>query len=288
MRVVNNSYLTSATGQPFPDNTGDIPTANGDVNLYGNPFKFKNRPLISVVTQQGGNTYSKSVAAFDLFARPTNVTDSNSMGSYRTEASERYDDLSLWVLGQVKKRYIANTNLNNDPSSPGTVVSEETAYNAQALPWKIYKFGNLQKTLTYSVNGILAGATDGNGNVTTFSSWARGIPQLITYADGKTQSATVDANTGWITSVTDENGYVTGYGYDAMGRLTSVVYPTGDTLAGGATTYHSTWANYRALTSADWKPTGVSDGQWRKLEGTGDHISVGEFNSDSQRSWFPS
>ena len=274
LKAVDNTYLSTATGQSFPDNMGDIPTASGDVNLYGNPFKVKNRPLSVAVTQQDGATYTKTISAFDLFARPTTIVDSNSLGTARAVTTEYHDDLSLWVLGQVKKRYTANTNLNNDTSALGAVVSEETTFNAAALPWKLYRFGKLQQTLTYNANGTLSTAADGGENNTTFSNWTRGIPQLITYADGKTQSATVDATTGWITSVTDENGYVTGYGYDAMGRMASIVQPTGDTLTGGATAYHSTWANYRALTDTDWKPTGVSTGQWRKLEGTGDHIAV--------------
>ena len=241
-------------------------------SLTSDPIEGLLMPLISTEIQQEGDTFTSAVPicsgvstyCFDSNARPLRTTTSSSLFPAKTQVSEYEDNLSLWVMGQHKRGYNAETG----------VVDSEVLYNSAALPWKIYGFGKLQQTLTYNANGTLASVADGRENATVFSSWVRGIPQLITYADGKTQSVTVDTNTGWITSITDENGYVTGYGYDAMGRLASVVYPTGDTLAGGATTYHGTWANYRALTSADWKPAGVSDGQWRKLEGTGDHILV--------------
>lgn len=267
------SYLTSSAGQPFQDYVGGY-IGDPVSETLDNPLDRRNRPLFKTEIQQCAEVFSTTVSAFDAFVRPVTITKSNTLGKSKTETTEYYDNLSYWTLGQVQRRWISNANVNDDLSALGNVVSDEVTYNAQALPWKIYSFGKLKQTLTYNADGTVSTAADGAENLTTFSNWTRGIPQLITYADGKTQSATVDATTGWITSVTDENGYVTGYGYDAMGRIASIVQPTGDTLTGGATAYHSTWANYRALTDTDWKPTGVSTGQWRKLEGTGDHIAV--------------
>ncbi len=250
------------------------------IPISSDPMKGRVQPLVSTQVLQEGVLYKNEVPicsgqayCFDAFAQATKFRKSNALGAEKTEVIEYENSLGNWVIGQIKKRYTTNANLNNDPSALSNVLAEEVVYDAKSLPWKTYRYGKLQQTLTYNADGTLATAADGAGNTATYSSWKRGLPQSITNPDFTTQSATVDDN-GWITAVTDENGYVTGYGYDAMGRLASVIYPTGDTLAGGATAYHGTWANYRALTSADWKPAGVSNGQWRKLEGTGDHILV--------------
>jgi RHS repeat-associated protein len=266
------TYLTTASGQPFPDNNGDIAKANGAADLYGNPFRFKNRPLSAVTTLTDGVTFTRTHAAFDLFARPSTTIKQNSLGYSKTEVTEYHDDLSLWVLGQIKRQYVPNSNPNADPNQAGSMVASQTDYDAKALPWKTYAFGKLQSTMIYSADGTLATVADGRGNVTTLSQWKRGIPQLTQFpatpeaTAGSTKSATVNDN-GWITSVTDELGYVTGYGYDVMGRLASIVYPTGDSVG-----YHNTTRAFQALTDVDWKPAGVSNGQWRIYEATGSRV----------------
>lgn len=267
-KKIDHTYVLSAQGHPFPDNTGDIAAASGLLDLYGNPFRFKNRPRLMTVIQEDqisqafATSYTKSVQSFDLFARPTTVVKQSSLGYAKSEIVEYHDNLSSWVLGQTRK-----TTIN------GTIASE-VEYNAQALPWKTYGFGKLQQTLTYNIDGTLATAADGLGNVTSFSNWKRGIPQLIQHPGtpeapaGATESAIVNDN-GWITSVTDENGYATGYGYDAMGRMASIVHPSG-----GSESYHNTLMNFRALTDADWKPPGVTSGQWRLYEETGNRVTI--------------
>lgn len=267
-KKIDHSYVLSAQGHPFPDNTGDIAVASGLPDLYGNPFRFKNRPRLTTVIQTDqisqvfATSYTKSVQSFDLFARPTSVAKQSSLGYGKSEVVEYHDNLSSWVLGQIKKTIVNGT------------VASETEYSAQALPIWTKKFGKLQQTLTYNTDGTLATVADGRGNVTTLSNWKRGIPQLIRHPAtpeapaGATESATVNDN-GWITSVTDENGYATGYGYDPMGRLASIVQATGDSV-----TYHNTLMNFRALTDTDWKPSGVVSGQWRLYEETGSRATI--------------
>jgi RHS repeat-associated protein len=235
------------------------------------PLQGKQSPLISTLISQGGVTYksevplcSGSVYCFDSLARPTKVRRSSTLGSVRTELTEYHDDFIQWVLSRPKR----TTNVET-----GAVVSE-VGYNTLAQPIWTKTFGKLQQTLTYNIDGTLATAADGRGNVTSFSNWKRGIPQLIRHPGtpeapaGATESATVNDN-GWITSVTDENGYATGYGYDAMGRLASIVHPSGS-----GESYHNTLMNFRALTDADWKPPGVASGQWRLYEETGNRVTI--------------
>ncbi|TDR37865.1 RHS repeat-associated protein [Tahibacter aquaticus] len=192
------------------------------------PMQGKQLPLLSSETLQGGVTFKTEVKlcgtgvyCFDGFARPTLQQQSNTLGYNRSDATEYHDDLGKWVLGQIKRQYNADTGL----------VASQTDYDAQALPWKSYRFGKLQQTLTYSADGTLATVADGGGNVTALSNWKRGIPQLIHFPPtpealaGATASAVVD-NDGLIASATDEIGARTCYTYDAMGRIASIIYPS--------------------------------------------------------------
>lgn len=177
----------------------------------------------------------------------------------RVESIVYYDNTSRWILGQVASRTISG------------VVAEQTAYDAvTGLPLQSWSFGKLQQTMTYNTDGTVAAVKDGRGNTTQFSSWKRGIPQTITYADGNTKSALVDGN-GWISRVTDENGYATNYAYDAMGRLASIVYPAGDSASWNATTQV-----FAPVNAAEY---GVPAGHWRQTVTTGNGVKITYFDA---------
>jgi len=256
-----NTYLPDAVGQAFPDSAGYDP------NPRNNKLETEQlRPLRMSTIIRDGTTFTSEVITcsgamycFDSYARPTATRKSNTLGYGRIDVTDYHDDIALWVLGQIKRQYNADT----------SIVMSQTDYNAQALPWKTYSFGKRQSTLLYNADGTLASVADGGNNVTLVSGWKRGIPQSIRYPatsespDGATESAVVDDD-GWIASTTDENGYATGYAYDAMGRLAGIGYPTGDTVAWTSKSFE-----FRALTASDWLPPGISAGQWRHYEGQG-------------------
>lgn len=75
--VKSYTYVTTASG--FPDNTGNISVGHYYtwLDLYGNPFSFKNRPLKSSVIKIDGVSFSNIVNGFDGFVRPTSVTKSS-------------------------------------------------------------------------------------------------------------------------------------------------------------------------------------------------------------------
>lgn len=172
----------------------------------------------------------------------------------RTETITYHDNTAKWVLGQVASR------------SVNGIVAEQTSYDANtALPLQSWSFGKLKQTLTYNADGTVATVKDGSNNVTTLSSWKRGIPQSINYADGTTQSAVVN-DSGWITQVTDQNGNATSYGYDAMGRLASTTYPAGDTV--GWNVEHRSFA---PSTTAEY---GLPAGFWRQIITAGNYKKV--------------
>ncbi|MBL8262725.1 MAG: hypothetical protein JNM58_09875 [Xanthomonadaceae bacterium] len=268
---------------------GDNTAPQSFVRQYGysltpDPMHGRLMPHKSTEIRESGESFISEVSSYDIFGRPLQVLKTNSMGylNHRSDVTEYHDNFNLWVLGQNRKQYTLESGPNGRDHAGGTLASSEVEFNSQALPWKMYKFGRLDATITYHLDGTVATITDGRGNVTALSDWKRGIPRHVRHpataeaSGGATELATVDDN-GWITSVTDEVDAVTGYGYDAMGRLASIVQPTGDAVsapAGANGGYHNTTRVFRPLTDADWKPPGILTGQWLVYEQTGNHASV--------------
>ncbi len=212
----------------------------------------------------------------------------------KVETTEYHDDTVLWALGQVKR------------TTTSGFETSKTEFGWKALPWKTYGFGKLQQTLTYDTIstvasgqlGTLKTVADGNNNVTTLTSWKRGIPQAIQYPatsespSGATQSAVVNDD-GWIASVTDENGYITSYTYDAMGRLASIAYPAGDVPASNPVTFSFQQVNAadRGLPAGHWMHVRMQgnrhthtyyDGLWRPVMTLDYDITDPTYNTQTQ------
>ncbi|WP_165967334.1 RHS repeat protein [Luteimonas aestuarii] len=275
-----NTYVqTSQMGtMPFPDWMGE-PLAYEYIRGRGD----YNRPLISSQVQQQGASFFNTVTAFDVLARTTQTTERSELitpgvTSYSRTISTTYDDnLSAWVLGQVKQH------------SVNGVVAEAATYSpTSALPLTKSSFGKLQQTFTYNADGTLATVKDGNDNVIAVSDWFRGIPRMIQYPatpeapGGSSQSATVD-NNGWITSVTSETGNTTCYGYDAMGRLNRLAHPSettfgacDDPLTELIVTWNPTTLLFDKAASAEY---GVPAGHWRQTISTGNARKISYYDA---------
>ncbi|TXH77730.1 MAG: RHS repeat-associated core domain-containing protein [Lysobacteraceae bacterium] len=208
---VNNAEIGL---MPFPDVIGYSATEYADDWSSG-----AYRPQRTTVITQQGVALTRTINSFDAFARPLSVSRYSPWYA-KTESTEYHHDLGKWVIGQVKKVTHAGT---------GQVLSE-TEYNAQALPWKQYKFGKLVSILSYWPDGNLNTDTDANGHTIWLGNYHRGVPRTIGYPatpeapEGASESAEVN-NLGWITSVTDETRAKTCYDYDPMGRIASITYP---------------------------------------------------------------
>lgn len=226
-------------------------------------------PVSSLAIAQQGVTFSSVVNGFDTFARPLVTTKSSTLGYSRKEVTTYNDNSEKWVLGQV-----ASVTCTEPVStcSPASLVLSKTDYDpATALPIRTYGMGSkLTGTFTYNADGTLATSKNGNNHGATYSSWMRGIPRLVTYDNGHTKSATVDAN-GWIDSVTDESGATTSYAQDKMGRITTVTYPSGDTP-----TWAQTFVQFAPPSTApDW----LAAGHWRQTVSTGNARSETYFDA---------
>jgi len=245
LRSESTRYMTTAetAGQAFAPLYGII--YNGD-----DPSTAQVRPALGTTVVQDGTTYSSTVNSLDAFGRPVSVTKAGPAYS-STDVTEYFDDQARWVLAQTSKVTNSNT---------GKVVSQ-TSYNAMSQPYQVWSFGKLQQTITYNADGTAATVKDGRNNTTSLSSWKRGVPQSIVYADQTSMSAAVD-DRGWIGSITDENGSVTGYGYDAMGRISSITYPIND----GGMTWNATTQTFQQVAGAEY---GIAAGHWRQTVSMG-------------------
>lgn len=279
LRTETRQYDLSLADQAYPADVGSAPWRPLDETFA----TIYTRPLLRTTISQQGATFDWQVATgcqtgshcFDEFARPLRVAKSSTISGnpVKTDVVDYHDDLSLWVLGQVKR------------SITNGIETSRTDYGWKALPWKIYRFGKLEQTIGYYTSGTagsISSISDGNGNKTWLKSWKRGIPQVVEYPatpdqpSGESTSAVADDN-GWITSVIDENGNKTCYAYDVMGRVSRITYPSEaqpgicDTSAWNATTI-SFKPGYPAA-------RGLPAGHWRQYIETGDGRRVVLFDA---------
>jgi RHS repeat-associated protein len=217
-------------------------------------------PQYQQTVSQQGATFARTITAFDDLARATALTRSSSLGFSKSESTAYFDQTSLWVLGQVESQTIA-----------GLTASSTTYYSATALPEFTYSFGKLKYQYTYNADGTLATRKDGLGNTTTLSSYMRGLPQQIQYADQTSVSAVVN-NIGTIDSTTNEAIAKWNYTYDAMGRLKSATPPGGYNTQNLAfvpvsTAEYGIPANHwrQTITLGNSTTTNYFDGRWRKV-----------------------
>jgi RHS repeat-associated protein len=204
LRTESYTYLTDC-GSSCPSLMGTPTQVRGDLA----PLTTLKPVQVRTITQDGA-TYTQTMSNPDSFGFPTTITR---VGTDTKADTVTYThDTSAWVIGTVTKTQ----------SAGATEVA--ITLNANDLPETVTRFGRLDRTYTYYSDGTLWTSKDGNNNTTTFSNYACGIPQNISYPDGKSESAQV-AYYGVLTSRTDPNGYTTSYGQDAMGRLNLITYP---------------------------------------------------------------
>ncbi len=249
----------AATSGPWPARLGD--------NLQG-LMNHDQTEMLSPVQKrtisQDGDTYLWEVVpgGFDTFARPTTVVRGGLIAGQasRTERTTYTDNLTYWVLGQPAKLEIV------EPSK--TTAVSETVFDALARPTERKSFG--RTVMTYGWNGgDLASFTDGNAHTTSLANYRRGIPQLVTYPDTRTQTAVVD-DLGQIVSATDQRGVTTGYHYDGVGRLTQIDYQA---EAGGA------WEPKTFTYEFIGTEPGIAGSHWRRTATQFDRADIQRFDA---------
>lgn len=204
------------------------------------------RPVVLTTRTRDGVTFSNAVPTnchanlaercVDEYAQTVAESKTNTLGWERDQSYTFENHRTLWVHGARKTvKY-------------GSAWFEQVTFDpATSLPVARYDHGSGVPTESYSYHttagqaGMLLSVVDGLGNTTWLSSWKRGIPQTIehpaTSAHGTKYDTAVVNDRGLIDSTMDELGYQTTYGYDSMGRLASVNYPTGDSVAWAQKTF---------------------------------------------------
>ena len=241
----SSQYLSESqiASQPFANQYGNI------LGSLSDPATVRIRPITQILLQQDGTNFTWQAAAFDRFARPIERVRMGPSGTIR-ERLDYHDNTDRWIVGQLSRL---------TDQSTGVVVAE-AIFDGNAMPVETFSFGRRTQVRTYRADGTVDTLTDANGGATTLSEWKRGIPGLVKYPDATSSRVNIDDN-GWISSFTDENGFVTSYGYDAMGRVSSVIFPTGDSVA---------WAplsrSFQQINGAEY---GLPAGHWRQILASG-------------------
>ena len=262
---MQGTSYTYHIGSPVGTPLGNYQPMSGDYFTSARRVPIEKR--VTTQGDPGAASFTYQVNSWDGFDRPLNVTRSTAAAqSYsRIDALAYADNLSKWVVGQQ------TTSTNTDTG----LVESKTDYDAvSALPIRTYSFGKLQQTTTYNANGTVASTADGAGHLTTFdpTSWKRGFPQLITFADGTSKSAHVQ-DPGWIDSVVDETGAKNCYTYDLMGRITKITYPSEG--APGSCVDLSPWrATTMSFLGNNTAAYGMPAGHWRQTTLTGNGRKV--------------
>ncbi|MDG6348791.1 hypothetical protein QAA18_08595 [Luteimonas sp. 8-5] len=215
----------------------------------------------------GVDTYTTESANFDSYGFALTSKGWNSIAGLAGMQQIDRTYLHDTVNGLIGLPLTETASLPNQPDPRTTVVLQHHYNSLGQLDWT-KSFGKLKATLTYDNSasvasgqrGTLKTVKDGNDNVSTLSSWKRGTPQLVQFADSTSRSGVVD-NNGWLTETTDENGYTTSYTYDAMGQLTGIVRPTGD-----STTWETTTRSFAPVSTTEY---GLAAGHFRESISTG-------------------
>lgn len=255
---VSYSYAFNPINPPYAYKVGGVGTFDYNTpspTYYDDNFGGTTQvPQTEILTTRGTDTYLRSTTVnnFNQFAKPLVVLSSNvSAGNSKTNIYSYHHNLNKWVIGQVE---------SISDSSTGLVEEQTEFYLATALPWKKYSFGLLKNTFTYNADGTLHTVADGLNHITTLSSWKRGFPRSIIFADSTALSSMVH-DRGWVTMVTDANEGIYGYNYDGLGRLIETIYPIDDTVEWSTPT-----TVYSKLSASE---VGMPVGAWRRQETLG-------------------
>jgi YD repeat-containing protein len=102
------------------------------------------------------------------------------------------------------------------------------------------------------------------------TNWRAGIPQLIRYPTGFSESAVVGPS-GAIEQTVNESGTLTRYGYDAMGRLSRIIYPSSQTEH-----WNDTIREFRLVSADEFTMIGS---HWKSLVQTGNGLTTTYFDA---------
>ncbi|WP_374437623.1 BPSL0067 family protein [Inhella sp.] len=258
LRTTNYRYRQPA-GQAYPEQFGVSLLPNEDW------LASRHRPEDLRTVSQQGQTFTHEVlntaAGFDYYVRPTQVRKYSSLGFSRTERTSYNDHLGHWVMGQIA---------SVTEVAVGQVMEANSYYPATALKATTSRFGKQIEAFEYNPDGTLAVVRDQANRPIQLLQHKRGKPQTVLYPDGTSESQVIN-NLGNADSRTNAAGSTTTYQYDAMGRVSAVIYPTGDPVG-----YSPTIQTFEQVGSSEF---GIAAGHWRQTISTGNARKVRFFDA---------
>jgi len=182
-----------------------------------------------------GDEFTTTYSNLDSYGNTELITEVSSHGTRQTSLSY-YIDEAKWIvsLKEDEARWVGGLTggetIDRTYNANGMLINENK-YN------HLFEPGNtagVTTNYTYYSTGDLETVTDANSHTTTFSDYYRGIPQLETKAELKTDqtgfitTSRVVNNRGFVTSQTDGRGNTTSYTHNDLGQLTNIDYPIND------------------------------------------------------------
>ncbi|MGB5101698.1 MAG: RHS repeat-associated core domain-containing protein, partial [Steroidobacteraceae bacterium] len=220
--------------------------------------------LTNKTTTRDGTAYSSTYSLFDGYGNPGRLVESGNAS--RTTDFTYYVDTAKWIVKQLKNETI---------STLGTI---SRAFNSNGNLTSENRYG-VTTGYSYFTSGDLNSVTDARSNVTTYSSYYRGVPRSEQHPEGVLISRTVD-NTGNITAETNGEGYTTTYTYDRIDRLTGIGFPIGSPVT-------ITWSTTsRAVARGAYTESATFDGFARPVSITrGGITTTAAYNALSQKTF---
>jgi YD repeat-containing protein len=195
-------------------------------------------PLLSErQISRNGQIYTTTFSNWDGFTNPQTIVETGT--ATRTTNVTYLTDTAKWIVHQKKDETTDTIGSITRTFDPNFNMLTETRYGVKT-------------TFTYTGQGDIATKKDARGNITSYNSYMRGIPQQEIQPENVTITRLV-SDAGNITSQVDGENASTSYGYDSLNRLTSITHPLGNpvTIAWGSNTRTVTRGNYQEVVTFD-------------------------------------
>lgn len=173
-------------------------------------------PLISAHSiGRSQETFQTFYSAFDSFGNPGVIEETGS--DTRSTSVTYYTDPAKWILRVKASETVSD--------STGSLATSRT-FDGNANMLTETRAG-VTTTYTYTPAGDIASRQDAKGNVTSYSSYKRGIAMTENQPEGVNVTRVIH-DLGDVTSQTDGENATTGFIFDGLHRVTGITHPVGN------------------------------------------------------------
>ncbi|WP_353066434.1 RHS repeat-associated core domain-containing protein [Tunturibacter psychrotolerans] len=221
--IYDNNTNTACTGTDGPM-SGGLKVYDPNDSLRGIPGFIPYSASLVLGSPMYSYTYDYTTSSGPgpLLSETTNT--------YQWQANDSYRAANL-----INLKASTSTSSGAQPLASVTITYDETSYSPggfQGNATSEVDGGTVTTHTYYNANGMVVGAKDGNGNMTSVvydgtGAYPTTVTRPVTNGVNHIDAYTYDANTGLAASHTDENLQKTTYSYDSMRRIAQIAYPDG-------------------------------------------------------------